>query len=904
MKRLLAAIISLMIVLSVFAACGDKNTPAENNNADTAQSSGEAVNVPAPTDDEDGDKEATETVAETGEVTVPPSGGETTPDTLSSGDTAPSQQQGAVSIAPEAQDPAPSSGSQSTAPASSAVKPTNADDGKYSIYLFGDAVLNVHSPFDIFYSMATLTGHDITSSHSTSNNLGSTSTYSLYELCNMTGTTVNSLKSKKFNEKISSKLDCLILLSSRDRAMMSNNNPDKILSAFDYIQKTYYKANPNGKIILFVPMPYMNTNGEHAEKFEIKGITPEEHSKRIKDFAAKTAAMATGKITQLQIGDAYDYFNRYYASEGLPLYEDSGIYQSIPGAYYISCLLYAAIFDESPCGIEEYGFLDKATATTIQNAAHRFYFGTEPPASVKRASPVLHTTYQECDPRTMKERDSYYKNEKYPEYFDELLATAYFYEAAGGAVQYDQLKISKATGATLRTHQGINPAEITPQRLSYLDCTWFVHSVFKSAFGYTLKTQPSDRVIDKTEGEVFRWIGPMPHTTPEAAIELFKETLQPGDIIMYFNRDAGQGHGMLYLGNGTLIHCSGGSHKAGGSADYNYALKLDCKEPLGGVVYAKVSMLYDDAGGGGYYCFNDKNEVLILRPLSLGLKPTADAVTRAKNLPGIVCWKLSSATAGATVNPGDDVTFTYVLRNDNNTEKKVTITDKLPAHTTFKSGDVKFESGALNTTVSIPSGKTVKLSFTVTVDKDAQTGKIPCADTTIGGVTLWDYCPIYVARTLTPDEQAKITAANVTAATDNELITKTYAEIGKTVNLLSGRKLIDSVYTVASDGKSIMIGNGENRHLVVQNLYGGRYNPDTDPGRLRHIGVENITCGDVLGLMTGPDKVQLFLCTAPGVFKTVEGGKVRTYTPGNSAILLEQLFGEFGFFVLRPSFDF
>ncbi len=568
MKKLLAALLSLALLLSVFAACGEKTaSPADNKDTETAQSSTDTANTPSLPDDEEGDKEATESVTETGEVQAPPSGEASAPDTSA----APSQQtpQSGQTATPRTQTPAPSTGGQSAAPAPSSVTPTSSGDGKFGIYIFGDAVLSTHSPVDIFYSMANLTGHDIQVTANTTNNLANTSTFSFYELYNMTGTTVDSVKSKKFYSSISSKLDCLLLLSSRDRAMMNSDAPDRILAAFDEMQKTYYAANPNGKIILLVPMPYMNTNGEHGEKFQISGITPAEHSKRIKDFAAKTAAKAGGKIIQLQIGDAFDYFNRYYASEGLPLYDDNGIYESIPGAYYISCLLYAAMFDESPCGIEEYGFLDKATATTIQNAAHRFYFGTEPPASVKRGSPVLHTSYKECDPRTMTERDPFYKNEKYPEYFDELFATAYFYEAAGGAVQYDQLRISKAEGATLRTHQGINPAEITPQRLSYLDCTWFVHSVFKSAFGYIPKDDPGDKVIDETAGEMYRWVGPSPHIPADAAIEQFKEILQPGDVIMYFNRDAGQGHGMLYLGNGMMIHCSGGSHKAGGSADYN-----------------------------------------------------------------------------------------------------------------------------------------------------------------------------------------------------------------------------------------------------------------------------------------------------------------------------------------------
>ncbi|MBQ7625267.1 MAG: C40 family peptidase, partial [Clostridia bacterium] len=445
----------------------------------------------------------------------------------------------------------------------------------------------------------------------------------------------------------------------------------------------------------------------------------------------------------------------------------------------------------------------------------------------------------------------------------------------------------------------------TPQRISYLDCTWFCHSVYNSAFNYTIKESISTKVIDTTDGEVYRRTSERIKADPEEARKEFLETIQPGDMIMYSDREAGVSHGMLYIGNGMTIHCSSGSRKAGGKADYNKTAKIDCKEPMGGVLYSELGVVCDDTSSE-YYCFKGNKDLLLLRPLASGVKPTADAVARAKNLKGVICWKESTRTGGATVNPGEDVTFTYFIRNDTMKDKQISVTDKLPANTTFKSGDVKFTNGELNTTVTVPARSLVSLSFTVTVSPSAPYGKIPCGDTAIGGVKLYDYAPIVVAKTLTAAEQAKIAAANVTAATDSELIAKTYAEIGKTVNLPSGADLLNRFMSVSAKSVSFTLSSKDFK-LVPQGLYGGRYYPGTEFERIRHIGVENAMCGDVLIVLRDPSKlneVQCYLCVGDGKFKTTENGAVKDVPSVAAASLFDSLIGEHAFLIIRPSFGF
>ncbi|MBQ7624142.1 MAG: surface glycoprotein, partial [Clostridia bacterium] len=68
MKKLTALLLALIMVLSVFAACGEKQETPSAQDTDTAL--GADVTPPAngADDEEESDKEATETVTETGEV--------------------------------------------------------------------------------------------------------------------------------------------------------------------------------------------------------------------------------------------------------------------------------------------------------------------------------------------------------------------------------------------------------------------------------------------------------------------------------------------------------------------------------------------------------------------------------------------------------------------------------------------------------------------------------------------------------------------------------------------------------------------------------------------------------------------------------------------------------------------
>ena len=90
-------------------------------------------------------------------------------------------------------------------------------------------------------------------------------------------------------------------------------------------------------------------------------------------------------------------------------------------------------------------------------------------------------------------------------------------------------------------------------------------------------------------------------------------------------------------------------------------------------------------------------------------------------------FKYSTTTNidGKGVQPGQKLTYQITYKNTTGEERDVTITDKLPAHTSFVSADNggKFANGKITWTAKVADGQTLKVTFTVKVDKN-ETGQI------------------------------------------------------------------------------------------------------------------------------------------------------------------------------------
>ena len=76
---------------------------------------------------------------------------------------------------------------------------------------------------------------------------------------------------------------------------------------------------------------------------------------------------------------------------------------------------------------------------------------------------------------------------------------------------------------------------------------------------------------------------------------------------------------------------------------------------------------------------------------------------------------------GKKVEPGQKLTYAITYKNTTGSERDVTITDNIPAYTTFVSADNdgKFADGKVTWTKKVAAGETYKVTFTVQVNKDA-----------------------------------------------------------------------------------------------------------------------------------------------------------------------------------------
>ncbi|QRG86559.1 GbpC/Spa domain-containing protein [Bulleidia sp. zg-1006] len=75
---------------------------------------------------------------------------------------------------------------------------------------------------------------------------------------------------------------------------------------------------------------------------------------------------------------------------------------------------------------------------------------------------------------------------------------------------------------------------------------------------------------------------------------------------------------------------------------------------------------------------------------------------------------------GKAVKPGQELTYAVTYKNTTGKDVKATITDTIPAHTSFVSAENggKYENGKVTWTADVAKGKSVTVKFTVKVNKD------------------------------------------------------------------------------------------------------------------------------------------------------------------------------------------
>ena len=149
---------------------------------------------------------------------------------------------------------------------------------------------------------------------------------------------------------------------------------------------------------------------------------------------------------------------------------------------------------------------------------------------------------------------------------------------------------------------------------------------------------------------------------------------------------------------------------------------------------------------------------MIIRPLDQfqGQIPQR-TLDRMDVMRGVMAEKTASATWTQTVNPGQEVCFTFTLENFTGYNKTLTVTDTVPQNTTYIAGAQKKNGDTLSWTVSLGAGETVQVSYTVEVGAQAE---VVQSSSFVESIPV--NCPaIAVGKTLTAEEQNALAAVAV-----------------------------------------------------------------------------------------------------------------------------------------------
>ena len=496
-----------------------------------------------------------------------------------------------------------------------------------------------------------------------------------------------------------------------------------------------------------------------------------------------------------------------------------------------------------------------------------------------------------------------------------VVKTALAFLNRGKYIQYDDTRFNPNV-QIYRWEVGLkSPEDYNRQLTGYTNCAAFTYDVYKEALNYDIGAYTTALLTAKgTSMRRYTYIPTGKETAEEkAAVEAdFRANLEIGDIIVVrYNGDReGNGHAMLYVGKEVLENGKDIIHSTGGN--YSYKNFSDYTEPGGTVQTMSTNSLFSSSSG--MYVFSKIKSLCLIRPLRTfkGSVPEKTCY-RIQNLDGIVAEKLSSHTRGMTVNPGDVMTFHFAVSNKNDTPVTLEIRDCAPSNTTYLTGAEAVTGSILSWKVTVPAKGSVTVGYTVQVNTDAAYGDTVYSDAgTVGGVDV--NCPkVYIAKTLTAEQQAAILTAakEITGKTGMALADAIYEKaLGISTGSPSDFAALDNTFfQTFTESQSRLQGTGGSLNMIPAGMFGGRkvvHRPfTTDYSRLEAVRTRlpqasELIAGDIILAVGGPDSAagngqHLFLYT-DGELLVLNTG----YTH-NANLLLNTLLGYDRFVVIRPS---
>jgi len=524
-----------------------------------------------------------------------------------------------------------------------------------------------------------------------------------------------------------------------------------------------------------------------------------------------------------------------------------------------------------------------------------------------------------------------------------VVKTALAYLARGKRIQYEDTAFNPSGREAEYLYQygvRLSPEEYSSQSIGYVNCGAFTYDVFLAALNH--RVSPTAKGLTAIEGEekVYLYYPTGKETAQERAqIEQeFRANLKMGDLIAirYNGSRTGTGHVMLYVGGKVLegvdgykgtaaenTSATGSSSDAGYTYDiihstgntYNYKTGTDRLESKGTVQMMSTDALFSENNSRSV--FKSLESIAIIRPL---LTFQGDVPENSKNrmlyMDNIVAEKRSSHTSGMTVNPGDEITYTFAIANNRKEDVTLAVTDKLDENTTYVSGAQSVNGTAFSWTVTVPAGKTKEITYTVKVKDDAVIGDCVLAENgTVGGISV--VCPkVYIATTLTAHQQKALLDAVKSLKGSNlqgiALANAVYNEVLDTKDLLTDdyTAILEQIFLSGDNGYYYLNWRNDYKDYIVPGLFGGRYVVKRTPtvqlnteiqrhekNRTRLLYPDKLMIGDIFiaAADANAEKQKLYLFLGDTMLDLNSG----TYIDSDTCLLPALSYNRFA--ILRPS---
>lgn len=483
-------------------------------------------------------------------------------------------------------------------------------------------------------------------------------------------------------------------------------------------------------------------------------------------------------------------------------------------------------------------------------------------------------------------------------YQEALVKTAETYLLRGESLQYDDTRFgltgssSTNTSGEYRWEIDVHvPEDYTTTEWGYLNCAAFTYEVYRNALGYALPremytTYNLSKFSNELDMRTFCFTNDTPgEYTEEYKLQIereFMDALEVGDIVVV-RRSNNNGHAMLYVGNGRLVHSGGGSYSqtSGGVGYEVYEPTIRC--------HKVTDYIFDPSSvGGNPFRTSDEygeayvTELILVRPLNVFDGEIPEATTeRIENMQDIRAEKTSSHSSSVTVNVGDEITYTFSLYNIGKADRVISISDKIPTGTSLLSGCDNVSGDSLAWSVTVGAGATVKVSYTVKVGDLPDGTAIASNDAKIGGVA-YRCATIYVRRTLTAAEQEEVIDAIATLKTEGVALDKLAL-----VNEIYKRALgIENDIFLTTDISEVMTGedgvfitsthkigskaateintdeSAYYRSMLADGLYGGYrvYSGQLKHDRTRLVMEQNLVVGDIIvGRTSSAERIFMYV---------------------------------------------